>query len=289
MTQNTKNTGGNGNTKHSPRSRNWFVTLNNPSNEEIETLKTLTSQLCTAFEFQIEEGNNKTPHIQGAFIFRDAKGFEWWKDKFPRIHVETVRNKKAALEYCCKPEGRLDGPWSKGKPEPIETISNIWGWQIDCKKIVDDWSQGKRKIHWYWEPKGKFGKSDLAKYFVVHYNCLVLSGKSTDMKNGIIQYTEGHPERKNKLIIILDIPRVNIDYISYEAIESIKNGLFYSGKYEGGMCVMNPPIIICFANEPPKTDKLSEDRWVIRNIREVNEKKEHMAEFFHTHDVDLST
>jgi len=66
---------------------------------------------------------------------------------------------------------------------------------------------------------------------------------------------------------VFDIPRTNIDYLNYEAIESIKNGCFFSGKYECTQVIMNCPHVIIFANSPPLEHKLSIDRWHIINIK----------------------
>ena len=49
--------------------------------------------------------------------------------------------------------------------------------------------------------------------------------------------------------------------ISYDGIEEIKDMMFYSGKYEGGMVVGKCPRFIVFANNPPIFEKMSADRW----------------------------
>ncbi len=88
-----------------------------------------------------------------------------------------------------------------------------------------------------------------------------MSGKSADMKNGIVQYIQKNEETPD--IVLINVPRSSQEYVSYEGIESIKDMFFFSGKYEGGMvCGANPHVYI-FANEPPPTEKLSADRWKI--------------------------
>ena len=67
-------------------------------------------------------------------------------------------------------------------------------------------------------------------------------------------------------IILLDIPRASKDFINYGAIEQLKNGCLYSGKYEGGDCIFPHPHVICFANEEPDKDMMSKDRWDIIKI-----------------------
>jgi hypothetical protein len=57
--------------------------------------------------------------------------------------------------------------------------------------------------------------------------------------------------------------------VNYGAIEQIKNGLLFSGKYEGGQCVFNQPHVIVFANAEPKEEQMSMDRWDIREISPI--------------------
>ena len=121
-----------------------------------------------------------------------------------------------------------------------------------------------RTVYWYYDYVGNTGKTQLSKYLCVKEEALILGGRSADMKYGVIKFIEkkGYAPR----LIIFDIPRSSRDYVSYQGIEEIKNGLFFSGKYESDMCVFNNPHVICFANSPPEIEKLSRDRWVIRDI-----------------------
>jgi hypothetical protein len=68
------------------------------------------------------------------------------------------------------------------------------------------------------------------------------------------------------LILIFDLQRAKEDYIPYGTIEQLKNGIFFSGKYEASTHVINSPHVICFANYPPDKYKLSADRWNIIEI-----------------------
>ena len=54
-------------------------------------------------------------------------------------------------------------------------------------------------------------------------------------------------------------------------MEAIKNGCFFSGKYESGMVRFNSPHILVFANEPPERTKLSQDRWCVFALRDESE------------------
>lgn len=53
---------------------------------------------------------------------------------------------------------------------------------------------------------------------------------------------------------------------SYASVETIKDGLVFSGKYEGGTRLYARPHVIIFANWLPDMTKLSLDRWDIRTL-----------------------
>ena len=120
----------------------------------------------------------------------------------------------------------------------------------------------ERTIHWIAGSSGNEGKTTFCKYLVRFHNAIMLGGKSADMKNGIIEYkkTNGYtPE-----LILINLPRsFNKDYLSYTGIEEVKDMLFYSGKYEGGMIDGNCPHLIIFSNQTPDAKLLSPDRWQI--------------------------
>jgi hypothetical protein len=99
---------------------------------------------------------------------------------------------------------------------------------------------------------------------------LVLSSKSADMKYGIVKYIEKHGHAPQ--IIIIDVPRsVDLNFLSYTGIEEVKNGCFFSPKYECDMVCFNSPHVIIFANEPPNALKCSADRWKVVCLDDNNE------------------
>jgi len=120
-------------------------------------------------------------------------------------------------------------------------------------------------VRWYWETTGNAGKTALTKYMVHYHRAMLLSGRGTDVLNAIITHHKDSGEWPD--IVIYDVPRsLDMEYLSWSAIEAIKNGIFYSGKYEGGWCHMAPPHLVIFANEAPPLEKLSQDRWKVVNI-----------------------
>lgn len=261
-----------GNTKASgekeprvPASIHWCFTYNNYTQKNIEELIETFRDGSIHYLFQEETGENGTPHLQG-FVKFPSKSRPMEKIKDKNIHWEKCKNVNASIKYCCKEDTRTGEIYSSIPfPKPIKVLSEdqLYDWQKDIvemvKKPADD-----RSIYWYWETKGGIGKTQFCKYLCVKYNAVVLSGKSSDAKYGIVKYEELNGLYPD--IIIFDIPRTMNDFISYEALESIKNGLFFCGKYESAQVVMNPPHILCFSNEEPDVEKMSADRWHILHL-----------------------
>lgn len=250
--------------KRIPCSKNWCFTLNNYDDADIDQLLSWFEGSKHLYLFQEEIGKSGNKHLQGTVKFTNKCRPMENKYNIKSIHWEKTRSIDNAIAYCSKADTRNGRIFTNIDP-PLDLITpeHFYPWQknlINLLKIEPD----NRSIYWYWEKDGCAGKTAIAKYICANLRAIVVSGKSNDCKNAILQY-----HLKNSYypkIIIFDIPRCNQNHISYEALESIKNGLFYSGKYEGGMCIFNSPHVICFANEEPDYSLLSVDRWVIINI-----------------------
>jgi len=91
------------------------------------------------------------------------------------------------------------------------------------------------------------------------------SGATENIFNGVINWHKNLGMWPD--IIIIDIPRsYDIGYLNYTAIEKLKDGLFFSGKYESLTKMFDSPHVICMANFPPDLTQLSVDRWVLINL-----------------------
>lgn len=251
----------------------WCFTLNNYSEEQISSIVPIIEEKCRLGIFGKEVGNSGTPHLQGYIEFK-TKGRPMNLFGIKQIHWEKTKGSKADNMAYCSKEDRRPYTWGCKVKKPVKVISEdqLYDWQkvlVDIVKTEPD----DRTVHWYWSWKGEIGKTCFCKYLTVKYGAICLHGKGGDVRNGVIDYMKNNDGCAPELIVY-PVPRCHdADYVSYEAIENIKDMYFYSGKYEGGMVCDNSPHLIVFANAPPKQDKLSTDRWNIVCIDPENEPK----------------
>lgn len=252
-----------GNTKsRAKRYRSWFFTYNNPC-ELAQMFDILDESGVEKYIFQLEEGENETPHYQGVIWYKNPQGFNAMKNLCREIHWEPCKNLIQAIKYCCKIETRINGPWAKNIDIPLDIkLITPRDWQVDLEnELLND--PDDRKIIWYSDPVGGSGKTSLAKYLAVKYKALVVSGKASDVKYAVNNLvSKGRPPR----IIIYVCPRTYENFVSYDALESVKDGLFFSSKYESGMCMYPNPHVIVFANFVPNLASMTADRWDLRHL-----------------------
>jgi len=179
-------------------------------------------------------------------------------------HYEKVRNIKAHEDYVQKETSRVEGPFYY--PEPV------------CKEIKDplagktlykwqQWLQEKlsqeadeRSILWVYDENGCKGKTSFAKHWCLKdRHALVVEGKSSDV---------AHALGDTPSVVFFCLPRAGKNRVNYSIMESVKDGLLFSGKYESKLKMFNCPHVVVFANYAPKIEEMSLDRWVIYKIEE---------------------
>lgn len=250
--------------------KSWFFTLNNYTETDIKTLKTwFDSRSKLQYIFQQEKGSNGTRHLQGTFKCQSGILFSTLKKQFPNVHFEKTKSWADSVKYCSKDDTR-DGDIYTNMDLPRAIVDDFsldkaTDWQ---KKIIElvNTPADPRKIHWFVDTLGNTGKTTLARHLAITFpnKMLYLSGKCADIKYGVSEFLKN---KKNDLkFVIFDMARTIESKISYQAIEEIKNGIFYSSKYDSGMVVFNRPVIIVLSNFNPKLDALSLDRWDVYYI-----------------------
>lgn len=101
------------------RGRNFVFTLNNPD----EPQEQFSERLCALSHFrfaiyQLERGEQGTPHYQGYLEFTNPKTLTWLKKQVSlQAHFEPRRGTSTdCINYCSKEETRIAGPWRHGTP-----------------------------------------------------------------------------------------------------------------------------------------------------------------------------
>lgn len=283
MTKSSTSSTGIGNTKQFPKTKkkqispakHWEFTLNNYTEQDILKIESSIRSNSSPFEVFVGQSEKETtPHLQCTVSFKKkGRPLEHFANMLGhrRCSFRKVRDVKATRMYCSKEDRGSDKRnWClvKGWQRPRGLVTVSYGILNKYQKQIVDYFRKpchplfSREIIWVWEPLGNVGKTILSMYFADNARCIVVGGKSNDIFCGVAKEVA---EDRAPDIVIFDIPRSCKGYISYKGIEKIKDGIYYSGKYESGMCRYNRPHVLCFANRPPEMgdDIMSEDRWKV--------------------------
>jgi len=258
-----------GNTDSSPSRKKqpsrhtfWCFTLNNYDVDDLETVfQNRLMQIGNKIIYGREKApSTGTPHLQGFIALKEPMRLTELKlPGFP--HLEHCKGSEDQNTKYCRKDGDV---WKSGyppDPKPLKLITPDKPWQLEILEILKK-EPDDRLVHWFWSKEGRIGKSSFCKYLVAKHNCVFIDeGKKADIMFTIIEANMDICDT-----VVFDIPRANGNNVSYKSIESIKNGMIYSSKYESGYKLFNSPHVIIFANEEPDIKKLSDDRWVITNI-----------------------
>nr|WAE42890.1 MAG: replication associated protein [Cressdnaviricota sp.] len=274
----TKTQGVEGNTKTSTRSRGWCYTWNNYTEADRLAMVEWQTQQTQCFVMGLEVGESGTAHLQGYVYLKNQRTFDQMKAKWGKVHWEKAKgNPKQNRNYCTKDGNYVEGGW-KADPVDMANARNIrararyegvvWkDWQASLIEFVAS-APDDRTVKWIYDEDGGQGKSYLAKYLYLNYPTIIADGKKDNVFNQLkTKLDEGVEPR----LILLDIPRCGEGYMNYGVIEQLKNGMVYSGKYEGGDCIFDPPHVIVMANFEPDYCQFTEDRW---SVVELGKKEE---------------
>ena len=92
---------------------NWFFTYNNYTQKDIGSLIVCLEYADCKYVFQEEMGEQGTKHLQGVVKFKARKRLSWVRHLYDtKIHWESCRNFKKAIEYCTKVETRCGDIYS---------------------------------------------------------------------------------------------------------------------------------------------------------------------------------
>lgn len=246
----------------SPKTK-WCFTYNNYTKDELNNIISSISSKCYRYIIGEEVApTTGTPHLQGFIIFKTKNRPSCLK-LTKKIHWEACKGTiEQNIKYCSK-----DGLFHTNfkVPKPITTLdeNKLYLWQSEILDIIK-LKPHERQIIWIYEYNGSVGKSAFCKFLALKYGGLMVDGKGSDIMKAIHGYKEEHKDFPD--IIMVDVPRDSFNYFNYAAIEKVKNGHVFCGKYESQQLIFNNPHVLVFCNEPPDLTKWSKDRYYIREI-----------------------
>lgn len=144
-----------------------------------------------------------------------------------------------------------------------QIIADYRPWQQEVMDMISEPCTDTRSIHWYYDPRGAAGKSTLVKDLLFNHRAITLSGKQGDIFHAYM----------GQRIAIFDIPRsCAAEYINYGAIEKIKDGAYFSPKYNSHSYVRDYEAhVLVFANQMPNEINFTGDRLVIHTLSEPDD------------------
>ncbi|WP_445772356.1 hypothetical protein, partial [Rheinheimera sp.] len=200
-------------------------------------------------------------------------------------NLKAARNPAAAAMYCItknKSGEFLSDPFIIGdipkltnkRKSPEESVEDYFllpaaKWQ---QFVIDlyDTEPDQRTIYWLYDKVGATGKTMLARHLCIKHpkEVLYLNGKASDMKFAVAKSVEANQHLR---MVICNIPRTQAELglpTLLNGLEQLKDGIFFSGKYESGMVLTNYFHLVVLSNEAPAYEALSKDRWYVREIKE---------------------
>lgn len=227
------------------------------------------------YVFSLEKGENEgTYHLQGYMELSIKARITEFKEIEATAHFEKSKgNKQQNIDYCSKGDTHIEGPtiWDKSK-EPKYTAEELgliepiklYNWQRDAINIAQS-KPDRRSIHWFFETEGNVGKTELARHLIYYHKFGLIEGAKKDIMCSILG-EDGTKEIMRGYVF--NFSRDKEGKVSYDSMESIKDGLIFSSKYKSTGGIIPPCHIFVFANWKPDLTKMSLDRWKIYNIKD---------------------
>lgn len=145
------------------------------------------------------------------------------------------------------------------RPRPAICQGELRPWQEEVTTMFDT-EADDRKILFVVDPAGNMGKSWLCRFLISQRNDVQLLGiaKRDDM---------AHTIDVTKRIFVLNVPRNQMEYLNYGFLESLKDQMVFSPKYESQMKLIPHKVhVAVFSNEDPDYEKMTEDRYDVMQI-----------------------
>lgn len=183
---------------------------------------------------EFTEANGRPPNSPD-FAKHQPKGYI----KYPRlVRAANLRGPVRKLEF--------------GEP-------NEWQTELHRKLTQDE--ADDRTVDFYIDEEGGKGKTWFCRYMMTEYpdDVQILGvGKKEDI---------AHMLDENKSIFLFNVARTQMEFLSYPLLESLKDRMVLSGKYNSRMKTWTKKVhVVVLGNEMPNMDKMTADRYNIIEI-----------------------
>jgi len=299
------------------QSRYWSITLNNYTEDEVNTFQQIyqtgkVDYIC----FQKENGETGTPHLQAYAVFPKRIRLTGVKKLLGRrIHaVRSNGSPSSNRAYCSKEEtaeantfeefGTLPSDTTSGARTDFETFRlaveeglrckkkartdfpdlvakyprwcydiiadqkdvsveehQLYEWQNDLKATLEA-PPNDREVIFIVDTEGNTGKTWFAKHYTkTHSDAQFMEpSKKADMAYAL---------QDSLRVLFINVTRTsesnNLDYL-YSFVESVKDGMVFSPKYESRMKYYDKVHVVIMMNMEPNMSLLSADRYNIINL-----------------------
>jgi len=130
-------------------------------------------------------------------------------------------------------------------------------WQQYVTRAVTN--PNDRTVTWVYDSDGGSGKSTFAKWLATSPETFYIDGGKKEEILFLI--------KDDIKTLLIDIPRSGKDFVPYGLMETFKNGIWTTNKYEGNRVIRTQPAaVVVLANFWPDISKLSKDRWDIIEV-----------------------
>lgn len=185
-----------------------------------------------------------------------------WGDAYIAEHGHAPSSPEIAREH---PTAYLRYPratrlFQARAPPPVIRTGNLNEWQQELHDSLEE-DADDRSILFYVDPDGGKGKSWFQQYYLSTYpqKTQVLSiGRRDDL---------AHVIDENKTHFMFNVPRCGMEFFQYTIVEQLKDQMIFSPKYNSRTKILRKkPHVVVFCNEEPDYSKMSDDRYIIKNI-----------------------
>lgn len=148
-------------------------------------------------------------------------------------------------------------------------LDELKPWQKELEETLNRRSDN-RSILWYYDEKGGAGKTVFCKHYMAKKEegeVMYLTGfnGTNNIAMTLLTHYDGYGRMPR--VLFLNLTRDTEEHKIYGPLESIKDGILSTTKYAGGQVFLpETPHVVVMANRLPQRDRMTADRWQIREL-----------------------